>query len=97
MKCGKLWIAVGLVLVVSPAALGRVGFQVIRSAPPIPAQVVTPNGNVLSTHDDIVNSQNVRQSMGGQEVGTVWGDGACVASDWTADWLHREAVFVLDQ
>ena len=35
--------------------------------------------------------------MGGMEVGSVWGHGSYVAPDWTADWLHREAVFILDR
>jgi nitric oxide reductase subunit B len=30
------------------------------------------------------------------EVGSIWGHGAYVAPDWTADWLHRELVAVLD-
>jgi nitric oxide reductase subunit B len=34
--------------------------------------------------------------MGGQEVGTIWGHGAYVAPDWSAEWLHKEAVFILD-
>ena len=33
---------------------------------------------------------------GGQELGTVWGHGAYVAPDWTADWLHREAEIILN-
>ena len=28
------------------------------------------------------------------EVGSVWGHGSYVAPDWTADWLHREAMFI---
>jgi nitric oxide reductase subunit B len=35
--------------------------------------------------------------MGGQEVGTIWGHGAYVAPDWTADYLHREAQFLLNK
>jgi nitric oxide reductase subunit B len=31
------------------------------------------------------------------EVGSVWGHGAYIAPDWSADWLHRELVFVLDR
>ncbi len=27
----------------------------------------------------------------------IWGHGSYVAPDWTADWLHREAVFILDR
>ncbi|HET9620795.1 MAG TPA: nitric-oxide reductase large subunit [Kofleriaceae bacterium] len=30
------------------------------------------------------------------ELGSIWGHGAYVAPDWTADWLHRELVGVLD-
>jgi len=96
MKYTKLWAAFVLVVAVSFAVLGGVGVKVIRSAPPVPAEVVTPDARVLFTHDDIVNGQNVWQSIGGQEVGTVWGHGAYVAPDWTADWLHREAMFMLD-
>src|SRR5262249_51489934 len=40
--------------------------------------------------------QNVWQSIGGEEVGTVWGHGAYVAPDWSADWLHRECTWLLD-
>ena len=31
------------------------------------------------------------------EVGSIWGHGSYVAPDWTADWLHREATFILDR
>jgi nitric oxide reductase subunit B len=30
------------------------------------------------------------------EVGSIWGHGSYVAPDWTADYLHREAMHVLD-
>lgn len=53
-------------------------------------------GTVLFTGQDIRDGQNAWQSMGGQEVGTIWGHGAYLAPDWTADWLHREAVFLLN-
>jgi nitric oxide reductase subunit B len=58
--------------------------------------VVGPAG-ALFDGDAILRGQGVWQAMGGQEVGSVWGHGAYVAPDWTADWLHREAVFVLDR
>ena len=45
---------------------------------------------------DIGRGQNVWQSLGGMEVGSIWGHGSYVAPDWTADWLHREATFVLN-
>ena len=44
-----------------------------------------------------MDGQNVWQSLGGQEIGTIWGHGAYVAPDWSADYLHRECVIILDQ
>jgi nitric oxide reductase subunit B len=35
--------------------------------------------------------------MGGMQVGSIWGHGSYVAPDWTADYLHREAIFILDE
>jgi nitric oxide reductase subunit B len=58
--------------------------------------VVTTDGTVVFSGQDIKDGQNVWQSMGGQEVGSIWGHGAYVAPDWTADWLHREATWLLD-
>jgi nitric oxide reductase subunit B len=52
---------------------------------------------VLFSGADITRGQNVWQSLGGQQVGSIWGHGAYVAPDWTADWLHREATFILDE
>ena len=30
-------------------------------------------------------------------MGTIWGHGAYVAPDWNADWLHREAMWILNK
>jgi nitric oxide reductase subunit B len=73
------------------AVLGYYGVELYRMAPPIPARVVTADGQTLFTADQIRDGQNVWQSMGGQEVGSIWGHGAYLAPDWSADWLHREA------
>jgi nitric oxide reductase subunit B len=77
--------------------LGGVGLNIQSGAPPIPQQVVTGDGRLLFDHDAIQRGQAVWQSLGGQQVGSIWGHGAYVAPDWTADWLHREAVLILDR
>src|SRR5215468_8136541 len=97
MRNRGLWIALTFVIIGSFAVLGGVGKHLIDNAPPIPAQVVTSDGRVLFDGDTIRNGQNVWQSLGGQEIGSIFGHGAYVAPDWTADWLHRESVFILDQ
>jgi len=97
MKTRNLWIGFISVMVISFGVLGYFGREIYREAPPIPEKVVTTNGTLLFTGQNIKDGQNIWQSMGGQEVGTIWGHGAYQAPDWTADWLHREAVYILDR
>ena len=92
----RLWIAFALVMVLSFAVLGWIGVRIYQEMPPLPDQVVTTAGEVVIDTGDIPAGQNVWQSLGGMEVGSVWGHGSYVAPDWTADWLHREAVYILE-
>jgi len=96
MKTKKLWIGFAAVMIVSFSVLLYFGREIYKQAPPIPLKVVTTSGKILFTGQDIKDGQNVWQSMGGQEIGTVWGHGAYQAPDWSADWLHKEAVYILD-
>jgi nitric oxide reductase subunit B len=96
MAYKKLWITLGVVMLTSFAVLGGVGYKAINAGPPIPSQVTTADGRVLFTGETIRDGQNVWQSTGGQEIGTIWGHGAYVAPDWSADYLHRQSVIVLN-
>ena len=96
MQYKRLWIALAVVMVASFSVLGGMGFKIQSNAPPIPNRVVTTDGRVLFDGNSIQNGQGVWQSIGGQEIGSIWGHGAYLAPDWTADWLHREATFILD-
>jgi nitric oxide reductase subunit B len=40
----------------------------------------------------VQRGQEAWLSAGGQQLGSVWGHGSYVAPDWSADWLHREAL-----
>lgn len=93
----KLWIIFIAIFVLSFAVLGWVGTEIFRQAPPIPRAVVTTDGTVLLKEGEISNGQNVWQAMGGMQVGSIWGHGSYVAPDWTADYLHRESLFILDE
>jgi nitric oxide reductase subunit B len=97
MTTKKLWIGFIVVIIVSFSVLLFFGREIYKQAPPVPAKVITSDGTVLFTGQNIKDGQNVWQSMGGQEIGTVWGHGAYQAPDWSADWLHKEAVFILDK
>ena len=96
MNTKRLWIGFTAVMLISFAVLLFFGRQIYREKPPIPKEVVTTTGTVLFTGQDIKDGQNIWQSIGGQEVGTIWGHGSYVAPDWSADWLHREAEFILN-
>lgn len=97
MSQKKLWVALSLVILISFSVLLYFGSQIYQQAPPIPQQVTDESGNVLFTGQDIKDGQNIWQSIGGHQVGSIWGHGAYVAPDWTADYLHREALFLLDK
>ena len=92
----KLWLVFALVMSISFAVLGYYGYEIYQQAPPVPKEIVTDSGKVVFSESEIKDGQNIWQSIGGQEVGSIWGHGAYVAPDWTADWLHREARFILD-
>jgi len=92
----RLWIIFGVSMVVMFGALLFFGVQIYQSKPPIPAAVRSASGQVLYTGADIERGQNVWQSMGGMQQGSIWGHGSYVAPDWSADWLHREAVSLRD-
>jgi nitric oxide reductase subunit B len=93
----RLWIAFSTVLLLSFAVLGWTGVRIYQQAPPIPARVVSSDGQEIIAEGAISAGQNVWQSLGGMELGSIWGHGSYVAPDWSADWLHREAVFILDE
>jgi len=91
----RLWLLFGFVMLLSFLVLGWIGTRIYQEVPPIASRVVTTDGTVVIDEGDISAGQNVWQAMGGMEVGSIWGHGSYVAPDWTADWLHREATFIL--
>ncbi|MBW4934267.1 nitric-oxide reductase large subunit [Marinobacter sp. F4206] len=86
----RLWLILIAILALTFALLGYFGTEVYRSAPPIPDQVVSETGDALMTEETILDGQTAWQSVGGMQLGSIWGHGAYQAPDWTADWLHRE-------
>ncbi|MGT2428462.1 nitric-oxide reductase large subunit [Cupriavidus basilensis] len=92
----RLWFTLIAVVAVTFSLLGYYGTEVYRKAPPIPQQVATAGGKVLFSKDDILDGQTAWQSVGGMQLGSIWGHGAYQAPDWTADWLHRELTAWLD-
>ena len=92
----KLWTLLILLLVASFGVLLLVGRDISFKMPPMPERVVTASGQTVYTRADIERGRQVWQSMGGMQLGSIWGHGGYVAPDWSADWLHREATAILD-
>ena len=92
----RLWIGLGTLLIVGFSILLWMGTVIHRQAPPMPDAVVTTGGDTVYSRAEIELGRQVWQSIGGHQLGSIWGHGALVAPDWTADWLHREALAWLD-
>lgn len=91
------WILLVAVVVLAFGTLLYFGRQIYQLAPPIPERVVDSTGTVLFSRADILEGQDVWRSIGGHELGSVWGHGSYTAPDWTADWIHREALHGLNR
>jgi nitric oxide reductase subunit B len=92
----KLWLWLGAVFLLSFAVLGLIGHEIYVKAPPVPERVVAQNGATLLTKAQIQDGREVWQTLGGMELGSVWGHGGYVAPDWSADWLHRESTILIE-
>jgi nitric oxide reductase subunit B len=94
----KGWIqAVVIVVVFGFFVLGLLAYRTYRDEPPIPVRTVGAAGEVLFTHQDVVDGQGVFLRNGLMEYGSIFGHGAYLGPDFTADYLHRAALLVIDE
>ena len=78
-----------IVMVVGFAGLLAITTLAYRNAPPIPAQVVDAAAPRVFTGDDISNGQALFLRYGLMDNGTIWGHGAYLGPDYSAEALHR--------
>ena len=71
--------------------------EAYRKAPPIPARAVDAGGAVIFTSDDVAAGQQVFLKYGLMANGTIWGHGAYLGPDFSAQYLHNWALDVADQ
>ena len=91
----KGWLqAVVLVFIFGFFVMGLLAYSTYTDEPPIPAKVVDPNGRVIFTGADIISGQEVFLRNGLMEYGSIFGHGAYLGPDYTADYLHRAALYV---
>ena len=77
-----------LVVALGFAVLLWVAAVTPRNAPPIPEKVIGSDGGAIFTRNDIVSGQEVFLKYGLMENGSIWGHGAYLGPDFSADYLH---------
>ena len=96
MVISPAWFQVSvLTFIVGFTILGILASLIYNENPPVPQKIIDEDGNVIYTHEDIINGQNLFQRRGFMEYGTIFGHGAYLGPDFTAQYLHEEAVSMI--
>jgi nitric oxide reductase subunit B len=96
LMISRAWVqAVLLVFVFGFLVLGMLAWGTYAGAPPIPRAVTDPSGRVLYARSDVIAGQEIFLRNGLMEYGSIFGHGAYLGPDYTADYLHRAALLVL--
>jgi len=85
-----------IVMTIGFSVLIYLTVKVHHDAPPIPLQVVDPSGAVLFEQSDIQQGQEVFLKYGLMNNGSIWGHGAYLGPDFSAQYLHNLGVDVAD-
>jgi len=94
----KTWLQVaGLVVLLGFFVLGLLAYRTYQSDPPIPDRTVDAGGDTVYAGDDVREGQKVFLHHGLMEYGSIFGHGAYLGPDFTADYLHRASASVRDQ
>lgn len=81
-----------LVMIMGFTILIWLAVRSYQDAPPIPGKVIGPAGEIVFTRNDILAGQQVFLKYGLMENGTVWGHGAYLGPDFSAEYLHALSV-----
>lgn len=84
--------AVIVILVLGFSVLIWQAVRTYQDAPPIPETVVGAAGETIFTGDDIRAGQEVFLKYGLMENGSIWGHGAYLGPDFSAEYLHTLAL-----
>jgi nitric oxide reductase subunit B len=87
--------AIAIVMIFGFTVMGMLAYLTYTGKPPIPVRVTDPSGHVLFTRSDILAGQGVFLRNGLMEYGSIFGHGAYLGPDFTADYLHRAALSVM--
>ena len=78
-----------IVMIIGFMTLGILTVFTYTNAPPVPDRVVNQQGQLLFSKEEINAGQGVFLKYALMEHGTLWGHGAYLGPDYTAEYLHR--------
>jgi len=91
------WIqAAAIVLIIGFFIMGILTYYTYSDEPPIPEVVKSANATILFTRADVMAGQGVFLRNGLMEYGSIFGHGAYLGPDFTAEYLHRAALSNID-
>jgi nitric oxide reductase subunit B len=92
MVVSPVWLQVALLtFLIGFAILGYLAYRIYQDHPPVPGKVVSDGGETLFTGDEIRQGQELFFTYGLMQYGSIYGHGAYLGPDFTADCLHRAA------
>ena len=90
MTVSPLWLQGSiLTFIIGFSLLTFSAIRIYQDYAPIPERIVDESGNVLFTRQQILDGQEQFLTYGLMQFGTVYGHGAYLGPDFTADYLHR--------
>lgn len=90
MVISPLWLQAAIVtFLLGFAVLGYLAYLIHAEHPPIPKTVLDETGRVIYTYDDVMGGQHLFQKYGLMQYGTIFGHGAYLGPDFTAQYLHH--------
>jgi nitric oxide reductase subunit B len=93
----KAWFQIALLtFVLGFGVLGYLAWKLHAELPPVPGRVVDETGQLVWTAEDVMAGQHLFQRLGLMEYGTIFGHGAYLGPDFTAEHLHAEAEAMID-
>lgn len=90
-------LSVAVVVFIGFVLLVYIAVRAYEDAPPVPEKVIGNSGQLIFNSGDIEAGQQVFLKYGLMENGTIWGHGAYLGPDFSAEYLHTLGIDALQE
>ncbi|MDI2099533.1 nitric-oxide reductase large subunit [Ruicaihuangia caeni] len=98
MIISKGWIqGVALVMIFGFFVMGLLAYRTYTDSMPLPSEVVSTDGEVVYTGEDVTAGQQIFLRRGLQQYGSVMGHGGYLGPDYTAEYLRLASESIREQ